>query len=294
MILHNIHSDELHEGSFSGRLALLRCRCGCCARHGARSGFRLPEHHARSMASTISETIDLAGASSTFVIHASGDNRYQLFVNGRRIVSGPARGDLFHWRYETVDAAPTAGRAQRVGGGGLEFRRPGAGGADHAGDGIPAGGRQRGRARADTGPGWKCVHNPAYSPSTVTAAEVRGYYVAGPATGWSGTISMGLGRRRLRRFRMAAGGQSSRWRRARGQRSAYALDAGAAAIPEEKRRSDCRSAAGQRRWHRPAVFPARPEPLHVPAGTARHAAARSDLSTTAYPELEVSGGRDAV
>src|SRR5579863_9581544 len=51
------------------------------------------------------KTIDLAGVPSTFVIHASGDNRYQLFVNGRRIASGPARGDLFHWRYETVDAA---------------------------------------------------------------------------------------------------------------------------------------------------------------------------------------------
>jgi alpha-L-rhamnosidase len=40
-----------------------------------------------------------------FVIHISGDNRYWLFVNGARVVEGPARGDLNHWRYETVDIA---------------------------------------------------------------------------------------------------------------------------------------------------------------------------------------------
>lgn len=40
-----------------------------------------------------------------FVIHASGDNRYELFVNGERVVAGPARGDLNHWRYETLDIA---------------------------------------------------------------------------------------------------------------------------------------------------------------------------------------------
>jgi len=46
-----------------------------------------------------------------FVIHVSGDNRYELFVNGQRVVEGPARGDLNYWRYETLDIAPqlTAG-----------------------------------------------------------------------------------------------------------------------------------------------------------------------------------------
>lgn len=39
------------------------------------------------------------------VIHASADNHYQLFVNGARVFEGPARGDLFHWRYATLDVA---------------------------------------------------------------------------------------------------------------------------------------------------------------------------------------------
>ena len=51
-------------------------------------------------------TFELPAKPERFVVHVSGDNRYQLFVNGHRVAWGPARGDLFHWRYETVDAAP--------------------------------------------------------------------------------------------------------------------------------------------------------------------------------------------
>jgi alpha-L-rhamnosidase len=43
---------------------------------------------------------------SQAVVQVSADNRYVLFVNGRRIDSGPARGDLAHWRYRTIDLAP--------------------------------------------------------------------------------------------------------------------------------------------------------------------------------------------
>jgi alpha-L-rhamnosidase len=47
----------------------------------------------------------LPAAPDRFVIHASADNRYQLFVNGVRVLSGPARGDLDHWRFDTRDIA---------------------------------------------------------------------------------------------------------------------------------------------------------------------------------------------
>jgi len=49
---------------------------------------------------------ELPARPSSFVIHITGDNRYQLYVNGERIVWGPARGDLNHWRFETVEIAP--------------------------------------------------------------------------------------------------------------------------------------------------------------------------------------------
>lgn len=41
-----------------------------------------------------------------FIIHISADNRYRLFVNGNSVCFGPARGDLSHWFYESVDIAP--------------------------------------------------------------------------------------------------------------------------------------------------------------------------------------------
>ena len=51
------------------------------------------------------KTFELASAPGRFVIHATADNRYELFVNGRRLLTGPARGDLNHWRFETADIA---------------------------------------------------------------------------------------------------------------------------------------------------------------------------------------------
>jgi hypothetical protein len=42
---------------------------------------------------------------SRFIIHVSADNRYKLFINGTLVSLGPARGDIFHWNYETVDIA---------------------------------------------------------------------------------------------------------------------------------------------------------------------------------------------
>jgi alpha-L-rhamnosidase len=41
-----------------------------------------------------------------FWVHVSADNRFQLRVNGTYVGEGPARGDLFHWRFETIDLAP--------------------------------------------------------------------------------------------------------------------------------------------------------------------------------------------
>jgi hypothetical protein len=43
--------------------------------------------------------IDLPSKPAVFVVHVTADNRYQLFVNGARAAWGPARGDLYHWRY---------------------------------------------------------------------------------------------------------------------------------------------------------------------------------------------------
>ncbi len=59
-------------------------------------------------------TFDLAAKPEHFVVNVSGDNRYQLLVNGQRVSWGPARGDLTHWRYETVDLTPQLRRGRNV------------------------------------------------------------------------------------------------------------------------------------------------------------------------------------
>ena len=41
-----------------------------------------------------------------YVVNVSADNKYVLYVNGRRVGSGPSRTDLPHWRYEAFDVGP--------------------------------------------------------------------------------------------------------------------------------------------------------------------------------------------
>lgn len=50
--------------------------------------------------------LTLDSAPSTYIVRVSADNRFILYVNGKRVGDGPARGDLSHWRYERYDIAP--------------------------------------------------------------------------------------------------------------------------------------------------------------------------------------------
>ena len=52
------------------------------------------------------KTIDLTQPPQHFLVHVSADNQFILYVNQQRVGSGPARGDLGHWKYESYDIAP--------------------------------------------------------------------------------------------------------------------------------------------------------------------------------------------
>ena len=52
------------------------------------------------------KTFELDEKPSSFIIHVSADNRYKLYVNDSIVSMGPARGDLHHWNYETINIAP--------------------------------------------------------------------------------------------------------------------------------------------------------------------------------------------
>ena len=117
-----------------------------------------------------------------FVVRVSADNRYRLDVNGIEVSTGPARGDVLNWRYETVDIA--------------SYLRPGRNTLSatvwNFGELRPAAqvsvrtafllqGKGPGTEAADTGSEWRVLVNPAYSFAPVKYPDSGGFYVAGPS-----------------------------------------------------------------------------------------------------------------
>lgn len=51
------------------------------------------------------KSFELQAQPEKFIVHVSADNHYRLFVNGKYVIRGPARGDISHWFYETLDLA---------------------------------------------------------------------------------------------------------------------------------------------------------------------------------------------
>ena len=128
------------------------------------------------------KTVSLAARPSHFVVRVSADNRYRLQVNGVEVSTGPARGDLMHWRYETVDLAPwlkagTNVLAATVWNWG-EFR-PGAQVSKRTAFLMQS--DDPTAAAADTPDGWKVLRDEGYSFAPVTGPDSGGYYAAAPS-----------------------------------------------------------------------------------------------------------------
>ncbi len=121
--------------------------------------------------------IDLNAKPTTYVVHVSADNRYKLFVNEKLVSLGPARGDINHWRFETVDIAPylTKGKnivAAQVWNEG-DFR-PEAQITWRTG--LIMQGNTDSESLVNTNSSWKCMRDDSYAPIKVTLST---YYVAG-------------------------------------------------------------------------------------------------------------------
>lgn len=133
------------------------------------------------------KTFQLAEKPESFVVHVSADNHYRLFVNGKYILRGPARGDISHWFYETVDIA--------------EYLQPGENiiAAEVVNWGpkrsfsyfsqmtsfILQGDADSEKMVNTSGESWKCFHNQAFSPKIVNWMFDRstidfGLYVGNP------------------------------------------------------------------------------------------------------------------
>lgn len=50
--------------------------------------------------------VEFSDIASPVIVHVSADNRYKLYLNGVLVSLGPARGDITHWKYESLDLQP--------------------------------------------------------------------------------------------------------------------------------------------------------------------------------------------
>jgi hypothetical protein len=240
---------------------------------------------------------NLTAPAGSFLIHVTADNRYQFFVNGQRAVWGPARGDLLHWRYETIDIA--------------RWLKPGsnilAAVVWNEGDAAAVAqisdrtefllqGDSSAEQEVNTGKRWKVSPCPAYRPIVTTMAQVRGYVAVGPTddldgtkypwgweqpgfddSAWNAAVETGPG---VPRDGFRSGGRKL-------------LVARPIPLMEEKpeRIPSLRVAIGVR----PSPgFPLTPAAVVVPPRAQARLLLDQTYLTCAYPELTVSGGAGSV
>jgi len=234
----------------------------------------------------------LAQVPAHFWVHVSADNRYILHVNGKYVAEGPARGDLFHWRFETVDLAPFLRSGNNLVAAvvwNFAELSPVAQMSDRTGFLMQADTPEA--AAVNTGRDWQVRQEPGRTALGHQGAH--GYYAAGPAESIDG---------RVLDFEWdQPSSDSSGWEAPKLLGHAATREAQDAANswelvqdslpPMEHRLVDAGTPVRVEGLGSLPSFPA--APLTIPPNT--HATLLLDhrVLQTAYPELTVSGGRDA-
>ena len=125
------------------------------------------------------KTFELDEVPSRFIVHVTADNRYKLYLNGRFVSLGPARGDIYNWNFETVDLAPYLKKGKNVLAAvvwNYAEQKPVAQISFNQ-TGFLLQGNTDAEAVVNTDASWLCMKNEAYAP---WHKPVLGYYVAGP------------------------------------------------------------------------------------------------------------------
>ncbi len=119
---------------------------------------------------------------ANFIIHISGDNRYRLFINGKAVCSGPARGDLYNWYFETIDIAKYIQKGNNTIAAivwNMGIHAPVAQISNQTSFVVQ--GDTDAEKIVNTNDGWKVLQNLSYNPcSTDNASRLRTYMVIGP------------------------------------------------------------------------------------------------------------------
>ncbi len=240
------------------------------------------------------KTFTLDTKPSSFIVHVSADNRYKLFVNGKFVSLGPARGEIYHWNYETVDIAPQLQTGKNVI----------AAVAWNYGDmrpeaqisyqtGFIVQGNSENEKIVNTNRTWKCRRDSSYSAKEPTI--IYSYYVAGPGE----TINYNLS---LKHWK-DADFDDDNWLPAHQvtqglPKGVFGYGLGWMLVPraipqmeltpqrlQKVRRTDVAQL--------PENFPAQKSPFIIPANTRVSILLDQGYETDAYPVLQFSKGKDA-
>lgn len=229
-------------------------------------------------------TFDLLQKPAKFVVHVTADNRYQFFVNGERVALGPARGDVFHWRYETVDIAAQLKAGKNVLAAVVWNFGPDAPLAqvtEQTGFLLDGDSEAEQMVRTGTTP-WKCIRDEAYSP--IPLPRLPGYLVIGPGEQVDGTrYPWGWERPEY---------DDSGWQDARRLTGFLRWELEPRPIPFMEQ-TPIRIAAVRRATGItvPDGFPAKSGVLRIPARTKAVIVMDQQALTTGYPEVIASGGK---
>lgn len=119
------------------------------------------------------KTIEIESISDSFVINVSGDQRYELFVNGKRVARGPATGDILHWYYETIDIASFLIKGQNLISATVWHYGVWSPGAQISQQiGLIVQGNSKTEEVVNTNNSWKTIRDASYSPSTKYMQDV--------------------------------------------------------------------------------------------------------------------------
>jgi alpha-L-rhamnosidase len=246
------------------------------------------------------KTFNLTKAPGHLVIHVSGDNRYQLYVNGNRILLGPAKGDLFHWRFETADIAHylrTGENALAAVVWNFAEQAPMAQMTNETGfllegDAAPA-------DQVNTDRSWRVIASTAFKMIPVGDQTRHVYTVVGPGERIDGT-QYPWGWQQVNY-------DDSRWQNAvelthAGPRGAQDSPSRWLLVPRtipfmeerQERLKHIRHYQGPAGFHPYDAFLAGHSPLAIPAYTHAILLCDQGFETTTYPEVITSGGRGAL
>ncbi|MET3127000.1 hypothetical protein ABID42_002106 [Arcicella rosea] len=244
------------------------------------------------------KSFDLAQKPAQFIINVSGDNRYRLFVNGHFIGTGPARSDLMHWNFETFDIAQYLNQGKNTI----------AAVVWNFGEYMPAAqmsnktgfimqGNTELESLVNTNQTWKVFQNQAYKPLPVDGRKLRTYIVVGAGeeveaskfpTDWEKPAfddSQWTNARTLEHGYISGTGTGAEWYLV--PRTIPQMEEIHQNINSIRRHESSKTLTINDNWLKGKGT------LTIPANSKTTILLDQTFETVAYPEIIVSGGKDA-